>query len=511
MNPEEFLQLVDGLRTPGAYSHPVSGVEVIETHISGVLLAGDYAYKIKKPVDFGFVDFSTLEKRRHYCEEELRLNRRFSPDLYLDVVGIHGTRRAPRVGGDGPAFEYAVRMKRFDQDALLDRCVGNGDLVTASMIEAFARSVAGVHGDAATATSSDGFGSAETIVANVRECWDPIRAAGIPEHAGVRRLAAHMDALGGALHEEFQKRLRAGRVRECHGDLHLGNLYLSDGAIRAFDCIEFNPSLRWIDVANEIAFTIMDLRYHGEAGLARRFRNAYLDASGDYAMLRVLIYYEIYRALVRAKVAALRESEQAGAGLEDAGSHLELALGLMNTAPRPALIITCGLSGAGKTHASSELISCSEAVRIRSDVERNRNAGGAGNRYSETDIERVYERLLAEAEEIMDAGHPVIVDATFLRRARRGQFRALAERRGVPFRIFHCVAPEAVLRQRIRRRIVRGADESEADLAVLDRQLNEMELPGEDEKPWVVAYDTESPPLLGSVMHALALAVDRSP
>lgn len=505
MNPEAFLQLIDGLRSPGAYTHPVPRVEVIETHISGVLLAGDYAYKIKKPVDFGFVDFSTLEKRRHYCEEELRLNRRFAPDLYLDVVGIHGSSQAPRVGGDGHAFEYAVRMKRFDQDALLDRCVGNGDLVTASMFEAFARRVAAVHEKAAMATPGDGFGSAETIVANVRDCWDPILAAGIPEDAGVRRLAAHMDAVGGALHEEFEQRLRAGRVRECHGDLHLGNLYLSDGAIRAFDCIEFNPSLRWVDVADEIAFTIMDLRYHGEAGLARRFRNAYLDASGDYAMLRVLSYYEIYRALVRAKVAALRESEQAGAGLKDAGRHLDLALGLMNSAPRSALIITCGLSGSGKTHASSELVSCSEAVRIRSDVERNRNAGGAGNRYSEKDVARVYERLLVEADGIMDTRHPVIVDATFLRRARRDEFRALAERQGVPFRIFHCVAPEVVLRRRIRRRIARGRDESEADLAVLDRQLNEMEPLGEDELPCVVHYDTESPPLLGSVMHELAL------
>ncbi len=506
MNIDDFDRLIDGLGDPGAYPHPVSRVEVIETHISGVLLAGQYAYKVKKPVDFGFVDFLTLDKRRHACEEELRLNRRFSPDLYLDVVGIHGTRRAPRIGGDGPAFEYAVKMKRFDQDALLDRCVGSGDLVSASMIEAFARSVAGVHGDAATAAPGDGFGSAETIAANARECWDPIRAAGISDEvAGVRRLAAHMDTMGGALHEEFDKRLRAGRVRECHGDLHLGNLYLSDGAIRAFDCIEFNPSLRWIDVADEIAFTIMDLRHHGESGLARRFRNAYLDASGDYAMLRVLPYYEIYRALVRAKVAALREIEHAGAGREDARRHLDLALGLMNTMPCPALIITCGLSGSGKTHASSELVSCSEAVRIRSDVERNRTAGGAGDRYSEQDIERVYERLLAEAGGIMDTGHPVIVDATFLKRARRDQFRALAKRRGVPFRIFHCIASEAVLRRRIRHRIARGGDESEADLAVLDRQLNEMELPGEDEMPCVVGYDTESPPLLGNVMHALTL------
>lgn len=510
MNLDEFNLLIDGLKDPGAYDHPVSSVAVIETHISAVLLAGDYAYKVKKPVDFGFVDFSTLDRRRHFCEEELRLNRRFAPELYLDVVAIHGSSRAPRLDGDGPVFEYAVRMRRFDQEALLDRCIGSEGLITAPMIDAFAADVAAVHADANAAAPADGFGTPAGIVTGVSDCWEPIRAIGLLDDAPeAQRLAAYMAERGAELEPWFTERLRGGRVRECHGDLHLGNLFLVDDRIRAFDCIEFNATLRWIDVANDIAFTTMDLRYHGKTGLARRFRTAYLDAAGDYSMLRVLPYYVIYRALVRAKVAALRERAQSGTGLEDARSHVALAAALMDTTPQPALIVTCGLSGSGKTHVSGELVACSEAIRIRSDVERNRTPPEReGERYSEEGMERVYERLLADAGAIVDAGYPVIVDATFIKRARRDQFRDLAVQKGVPFRIFHCTASDAILRARIRRRSTEGGDASEADLEVLDLQRRQMEPLGEDEMPFTVTYDTESPPLLGGVMRALALTLD---
>lgn len=509
MSLDEFNLLMEGLRDPGVYGHPVTRVDVIETHISGVALAGDYAYKVKKPVDFGFVDFSTLDRRRHFCEEELRLNRRFAPELYLDVVAIHGSSRAPRLDGDGPVFEYAVRMRRFDQEALLDRCIGSEGLVTAAMIDAFAADVAAVHADATAAMPEDGFGTPGGIVTSVADCWEPIRAIGLLDDAPeAERLAAYMAERGAELEPWFAKRLRDGRVRECHGDLHLGNLFLAGERIRAFDCIEFNAALRWIDVANDVAFISMDLRYHRQAGLARRFRTAYLDAAGDYTMLRVLPYYVIYRALVRAKVAALRERAQPGAGLEDARSHLRLAAALMDTTPRPALIITCGLSGSGKTHVSGELVACSEAIRIRSDVERNRTPPEReGQRYTDEGIERVYERLLADTGAIVDAGFPVIVDATFIRRARRDQFRELAERKGVPFRIFHCTAPDAVLRARIRRRSAEGSDASEADLEVLDLQRRQLEPLEADEMPFTVTYDAESPPLLGGVMRSLSLTL----
>lgn len=484
---KEFERLIDALRDPAAYDHPVAAVEVVETHISAVLLAGDYAYKIKKPVDFGFVDFTTLDKRRWFCEEELRLNRRFAPNLYLDVAVVRGDGRPPSFRSGGGPLEYAVRMRRFDTEMLLDRCIHKEGLITAAMIETFAGDVAAVHAGADVALPGDGYGTPSVIAANVRECRDPIREAGLIQGSG--DLVSGMDERASALEPWFEKRLRDGHVRECHGDLHLGNLFLDNGHITAFDCIEFNPSLSWIDVANEIAFFTMDLRYHDRVGYGRRFRNAYLDATGDYSMLRVLQYYEIYRALVRAKVASLRETERAGAGVRDARRHLELAQGLMDAMISPGLLITCGLSGSGKTYLSTRLLEQGEVVRVRSDVERNRRRDDNPARYSDAGIERVYRRLLGEAGAILDAGYPVIVDATFLKRARRERFRKLAEDHGVPFGILYCTAPDHELRRRVAQRAQRGTDASEADVSVLDLQLREQEPPQGEERSVTVEFD----------------------
>ena len=252
MDLTEFNALVERLRNPEAFDHPASGVSVIETHISAVLLAGEYAYKIKKPVDFGFVDFSTLDKRRYFCREELRLNRRFAPELYLSVAEIRGSSGSPTFKEDGPVIEYAVRMRRFDQDTLLDRCLRQPGLVTGGMIESFAGDVAAVHAAADRADRGMGYGTPGVVASNVRDCRVPIGDAGMlegqPRYQG---LFEYTENEAHILGPWFERRLREGRVRECHGDLHLGNLFLSEGCITAFDCIEFNPDLRWIDVAND--------------------------------------------------------------------------------------------------------------------------------------------------------------------------------------------------------------------------------------------------------------------
>lgn len=497
---------MEGLRDPRVYAHPVSRVEVLETHISGVLLAGDYAYKIKKPVDFGFVDFSTLEKRRHYCEEELRLNRRFAPELYLDVVTVCGSPDSPSLNGAGAPIEYAVQMKRFDQDALLDRCIRQRDLVTGAMIEAFARDVAAVHLAADIALPETGYGTPKVVSDNVRECWGPICNAGLFEIGRVAQdLIDFVESTAAGLERWFEQRLLQGNVRECHGDLHLGNLFLVDNRIQAFDCIEFNPALRWIDVANDIAFFTMDLRFHDKPRFARRFRDGYLDATGDYSLLRVLRFYEIYRALVRAKVASLREIEEAGTGLEDARKHLDFAKQLADEDQRPTLIITYGLSGSGKTFVSNRLLAESEAVRIRSDVERQHFIEKGEDLYSNTNVERVYERLLELAREIIEAGYAVIVDATFLKRSRRDSFQRLAHELDVPFSILHCVAPDLELRHRISRRIRSGSDASEADLKVLDHQLEEVEPLAQAEQAVTVRYDSESPLQMDELLRRLGL------
>jgi len=499
--------MLRALRDPACYDHAVRDVELIETHISAVLLAGRYVYKIKKPVDYGFVDFSTLSRRKFYCEEELRLNRRFAPDLYLGVTKISGDPDSPCLDGGGPAIEYAVKMRRFDEDALLDRGVKQAGRVTAGMIETFAADVAAVHREADTAGPGAGHGTAEVIRANLAECWEPVRRIGLNGSRLDHDLARAMDRRARAAQSVFEQRLRQGHVRECHGDLHLGNLYLAAGRIRAFDCIEFNPDLRWIDVASDVAFCGMDLRYHGRLDLARRWRNAYLEAGGDYAMLKVLRFYEIYRALVRAKVASLREQARSGSGIEDARAHLQLAAWLFNERAATPLIITHGLSGSGKTRVSGTLIENSEAVRVRSDIERDRCVTVDGDRYTSDNIDRVYRHLESRVATIIESGCGVIADATFLRRAHRGRFRALARRLGVPFHILHCTAPESELRRRVIKRAASGIDASEADLGVLELQLREVEPLGVDEQSDVVVYDTVSAPALEDTLEALGLEV----
>ena len=291
-------------------------------------------------MNLGFLDFSTLAARRHYCEEELRLNRRTAPGLYLDVLAIGGSASAPVIGGGGEAIEYALRMRRFDQDDLLDRMARRGALAPAH-IDALARGLAAFHGQIARAGADDAFGSPQRILAPALQNFEqmlPLAGA----KADIALLARLRDWTGrehAALAPVFAARKRDGWVRECHGDLHLGNIALLEGVPTPFDGIEFNPDFRWIDVMNEIAFLAMDLFDHRLPRLAFRFVNAYLEATGDYAGLRVLRFYLVYRALVRAKVACLRAHQtglaaQAKSEIEqEYRRHLHLAERLAAPAP----------------------------------------------------------------------------------------------------------------------------------------------------------------------------------
>jgi aminoglycoside phosphotransferase family enzyme/predicted kinase len=457
--------VIEELRDPARYPHPVERVELIETHISWVLLAGDYAYKLKKPVDLGFLDFRSLQARRFYCEEELRLNRRTAPQIYLDVVPITGDEADPRLDGDGAAIEYAVKMRRFPQDALLSRMAQDGRLGL-QHIDALARGVAAFHSRVARADAARPFGSAEEVLAPALQNFDQIEAligadADVPELERLRdwTLREHV-----RLRATFEARKAGGFVRECHGDLHLGNIALIDGEPTAFDGIEFSESLRWIDVVNEIAFLVMDLIDRKLPRLAWRFLNGYLEATGDYAGMPLLRFYLVYRALVRAKVACIRDHQPGldGQAHGRAGreylEYLRLAQALAERPPR-ALIVMHGVAGSGKTTVAQELLEAWGAVRLRSDVERKRLQGlEAGARtgsalgegiYSPDLTAQTYARLSALSRTVLEAGYPVIVDATFLARAQRSAFAETARAAGVPFGIAVCEAPEAVLRERV--------------------------------------------------------------
>ncbi len=503
-------ELIAGLMQTAAYSHPVDRVELIETHISSVLLAGEFAYKIKKPVNLGFVDFSTLARRRLYCEEEIRLNRRTAPQLYLDAVPITGTEAQPRIGGDGNVIEYAVRMRRFEDEALLDRRARRGELA-ADEIDRLAQAIADFHAVAARATRESGYGTPDRAIDWARENFSQLQARPL---AGVQ---ATLDQLLQWTEREFEgrrasmaRRLEGGQVRECHGDLHLGNIVLLNGCPTLFDAIEFNPQLRWIDVINDLAFAFMDLFDHGLERFAWRLLDRYLQATGEYAGLEVLRFYAVYRALVRAKVARIRADQPSISADEHAGAlahcahYVRLADSLSQIRlPRPLLVITFGLSGAGKTTVASLLLERLGALRVRSDVERKRLFSVArGTRlvdgaltamYAHDATRRTYARLFELARTITAAGYPAIIDAAFLRRAERDEFRALAGTLGARFVLIECTAPADVLRARIARRMEQGSDASDATVAVLERQLATHEPVAPDERAacWQVRTDVD--------------------
>lgn len=496
--------LARGLLSPSVYGGDIDRVDKLETHISYIFLAGPYAYKVKKRVNLGFLDFRTLRARRFYCEEELRLNRRLAPGLYLGVVAITGTADHPILAGDGVPFEYAVKMRRFPQEQLLDRLAAN-DALTPRHIDELAAKTAAFHSSVSVASAADSFGTAQAVKQPALDNFSPLRAA-----LGDTGDREDLDFLNRwtleqceALTNIFDERKRAGCVRECHGDFHLGNIAVIDGEVTLFDCLEFNKNLRWIDVMNEVAFLYMDLQDRKKPALAQRFLNRYLELTGDYAGLVTLRFYTVYRASVRAKVHALRAqqsgsgSEQAFAARAECRGYIALAARLARRRSR-AVIITHGLSGSGKTTHTQSLLELAGAVRIRSDVERKRLQGLEAPERTRSAVGRgayaaemtalTYRRLLTLTQVITEAGYPVIVDATFLERAHRDDFRRVADTLGVPFVIVDFVTAQDTLRERIHERQTRRDDASEADIAVLEHQLKTQEPLQQDELVLTQSY-----------------------
>ncbi|TCK17534.1 hypothetical protein DFR30_0767 [Thiogranum longum] len=481
---DRLHELVQTLQQPALFPHPVTRFETIETHISIVLLTGMFAYKFKKPVNFGFLDFSTLEKRKHFCEEELRLNRRLAPELYLEVVPVTA---GPELGGEGKVIEYAVRMREFDQASQFDRLLDAGQLGSAHM-DALGLRIARFHMNAAVATPDSHYGTPAAIQAPVEENFSQIQDC--RQETGEQ---SRLSSLRNGSRETFRKlqtilqtRKNTGFIRECHGDLHLRNIALVNETPVAFDCIEFNDNLRWIDIISEVAFLVMDLDHREQPGLASRFLNTWLEQTGDYAGITLLRYYLVYRAMVRAKVDCLR-AYQAGIDSTSKASMLKeyrayLALAERYTKPpSPMLILMHGLSGSGKTRVSQALLESLPAIRLRSDIERKRLHGLATDSrsssgidqgiYNRTGSELTYRHLKSLAAVLLDAGHHVIIDASFLQQTRLVPFIDLAKSRSARCLIIDCQAPVQELRERVIARESDQKEASEADIEVLESQL----------------------------------------
>jgi aminoglycoside phosphotransferase family enzyme/predicted kinase len=483
--------MIAALLRPEAYPHPTGELSLIETHISWVLLTGSWAYKIKKPVNLGFVDFSTLERRQRFCQEELRLNQRLAGALYRDLVAIRGPAERASLLGAGPVIEVAVRMRQFDQADLLPEALARGR-VTGDHIDGFAARLAEMHGAAAVAPPEGPWGTPEAVItpalANLRVLER------FPSRSAPGDLATWTEREAERLRPLFAERLARGRVREGHGDLHLGNLVLHQGAVVGFDCLEFNPALRWIDVLSDVAFLAMDLEERREPLLAARLLNRWLSTSGDYAGLATWRWYVVYRALVRAKVLALRlEQLQAAPQAETdpatLASRLESYLALAHhkrRGRRPGqLLLTHGVSGSGKSWLATALCQRHGWMHLRSDVERRRLFGRwgtalepvrQGDPYAPAITAELYGTLLPRAAEaVLRAGRTAVVDATFLTRRQRAIFTRLADHLDSPWWILHCSVTPTVARERLAQRRREGGDPSEADEAVLRWQWRALE------------------------------------
>ncbi|MBT8146378.1 MAG: AAA family ATPase [Gammaproteobacteria bacterium] len=509
--------LISILQQPAAYDHPVEQVQFRETHISLVFLTGEFVYKIKKSVDFGFLDFSSLEKRKHYCEEEIRLNGRLAPQLYLEVVPICGDSRSARIGGTGPAIEYAIKMRQFDTHQEFNALLLRNEL-SKSHIDEAAEVIADFHSTIAIAREHQTFSTPEVVQHFANENFDQIAKLGetwLAKHSlleTLRCLQRWTDDQNSKLAAVFAARKESGFVRECHGDLHLRNIVVYDDKVTPFDGIEFNDQLRWIDVMSDIAFLLMDLEDHGRFDLSRRLRNQYLSSTGDYAGLAVLRYYLAYRAMVRAKVAGLKllqSDTRDDVSSTEIENYIQLAAGYTQHG-KAKLIISHGLSGSGKTFLSQMLLEQSDIIRIRSDVERKRlfnieeshhnNPGIESGLYSKDVSRQTYDHLLRLSDEILKAGYSVLVDAAFLKKEQRQLFCNYANSLGVPFLICHSVADIDIQRQRLEQRARRGNDASDANIEVLEQQLRGHEPISLEEEPFTIGVDTNGDPDLSQVV-----------
>ena len=485
--------LINSLLQPDCYPHPVTiPIRVIETQVSWVLLTGEYVYKIKKELNFGFLDFSTLDKRQYYCEEELRLNQRLAPDIYQAVVTISGSENLPSISAtllitepekaqqplslnpqSYTVIEYAVRMRQFDPESGLDKLLQQNKF-EAPWIEQLAEQLAKFHQQLPTVASNSPWGEPSNIWQLVSDnylhtldfCTDEADL----EH--LTKLYTQTTEQYMALEATFRERRKLGFIRECHGDLHLGNVTLFENKLRLFDCIEFNLQFRWIDTCSDLAFLLMDLEANGKYSWANITLNRYLELSGDYQCLQILNFYKSFRSMVRAKVATLGPS----ANHQSFVKYLRLTQHYQRSS-KPTLILMHGLSGSGKSYVSRKIIKNIPAIRISSQVQRERlhkellKKGKKLDLHSPEINARLSQHLLTLAQNILKMGYSVVVDGTFLKQHFRQNYLNLAEQLNIQITIVSCVCEEKLLKARLVRGINTRSNASNFSLERLAHQL----------------------------------------
>lgn len=502
--PIDISRLIEALRRPEAYPHAVERVEIRQTHISVVALAGPYAYKVKKAVDLGFLDFTTLDRRRHFCEEEVRLNRRLAPEVYLGVVPLVEVDGELLLEGDGSPLEYAVKMERLPEQATLLERLQRGELTEGTLARLGVR-VAAFHAEAASGPEVDRYGRWEVVAGNARENLEQSRA-----HVGeclsepvFERLTSRLEERLRTLRPLVEARARAHIPRDTHGDLHLDHVYLFPDRppprdLVAIDSIEFNERFRYADPVADTAFLVMDLVFHGRRDLAEAFTGAYFRAADDPAGPDLVPFYVAYRAAVRGKVEGIvaGEKEIPAAERRDAvrraRAHWLLALSeLEDPRRRPCLVLVGGLPGTGKTTLAEQLaraagfdvISSDRVRKELADVEPEVSARapfGEGI-YAPEWNDRTYSTCLERARELLFLGRRVIVDASFREVGRRHAFLEAAIGSGVGALFLRCTATPGTVQQRL---TARSGGASDADWDIHKAAAGAWEDEGTEDPRW---------------------------
>ncbi len=509
MEGNRLEEILKALSDPGIYPHGPESVQLIQTHISAVFIARDLVYKVKKPVNFGFLDFSTLEKRRYYCQEEIRLNSRFSEGIYLRVDDIYEGPGGITFEKTGAPIECAVVMSRFPANRELKNMLDNEEVDESTLLQV-ADKVAQFHLKAETSDHISKYALPEKISENLEEnfeqAWPFIgKTIELPSYREISTQAREFLVRENDL---FLDRVNQGLVKDCHGDLHTDHIVILD-QVMLVDCIEFNERFRYQDTASDLAFLLMDLDFRGFPGFGKKVIERYIEKTGDSQCLKLMDFYKSYRAFVRGKVESFSlDSEEIS--LEDREMSRQTArhyFDLSRTYLRPPksfLVIFCGLMGSGKTYLSERLAFRMGVEIIRSDIVRKRMFNVSENEhrldkfgqgiYSLSATDRVYEELLRQAEQSMEQGASVILDAAFIDRDKRDQAQRLALKRDMDFLIVHCVAPEKIIEKRLKARIKDKSEPSDGRWELYHAQEKSFQPIGQDEREYCVEWDSSQAP-----------------
>jgi len=502
----DHAQLVEALSDPAFYDHPVDEVRFLQTHISSVFLTGEFAYKLKKPVNFGFLDFSTVELREKYCRAEVELNRRLAPEVYLKAAPItfDGDRLA--IDGSGEVVDWLVVMRELDEALLGTQVLARGEL-TEHHMDALVEVLVPFYRDAATGEGVDRYGEIEAVKFNTDENFSQTKAY-VGKLVSTERFK-HIRRWTNAFYEDnadlFARRIAEGRIRESHGDLHLGNIFLEDPPI-IFDCIEFNERFRCGDVAVDLAFMAMDLDFNGRPDLAERFIGRYVAASGDAELVEMLDFYKCYRAYVRAKIACFTSADPAldatakRAQRNLARRHFGLAYRYAGGAERPSLVVLYGVMGSGKTNVARYLREHHGWHLLSTDAVRKQISGVGENTrvyvpyneglYSLEMNRRTYDEICTRAENLLHGGFDVVVDGAFKRQSERDPLIEAARRTGARIVFLETVCDADEQRRRLERRQQHDT-RSDGRVELMEQQRKDFEPANPNHREIFHAVSTE--------------------